>query len=256
MGLKLFSKILGDVEEHLVILHGLLGSSDNWQTLGRRYAEHFTVHLVDARNHGRSPHSNEHSYSLMAEDLLRYLNEKGVSKAHLLGHSMGGKTVMTFAEKHPERVTKLIIADIAPKSYTPHHGPIFDALLETTPGDAKSREEVQQFLESKLSNEPTLVPFLMKGLHRKREGGYSWRFNVSTLAETHASVTKEVVLSVSTIPTLFIRGLNSNYVCDEELERVEDFYMQLDTAEIEDAGHWLHAEKPNEFFELTTEFLF
>ena len=96
----------------------------------------------------------------------------------------------------------------------------------------------------------------MKGLHREREGGYSWRFNVSTLSKTLASVTEEVVLSVSTIPTLFIRGLNSNYVSDEELERVEEFYMQLDTADIEDAGHWLHAEKPNEFFELTSEFLF
>ena len=256
MGLKLFSRIFGDGEEHLVILHGLLGSADNWQTLGKRYAEHLTVHLVDARNHGRSPHSSEHSYLLMAEDLLHYLNEKGVSKAHLLGHSMGGKTVMTFAEKHPERVAKLIVADIAPQSYTPHHGPIFDALLETTPSNAKSREEVQQFLESKLSYEPSLVPFLMKGLRKEKEGGYSWRFNVSTLAETLASVTEEVVLSVSTIPTLFIRGLNSNYVSDEELERVEDFYMQLNIADIEDAGHWLHAEKPNEFFELTTEFLF
>ena len=143
MGLKLFSRILGDGEKHLVILHGLLGSADNWQTLGKRYAEHFTVHLVDARNHGRSPHSSEHSYSLMVEDLLHYLNEKGVSKAHLLGHSMGGKTVMKFAEKYPERVAKLIVADIAPQSYTPHHGPIFDALLKTTPNDAKSREEVQ-----------------------------------------------------------------------------------------------------------------
>ena len=169
---------------------------------------------------------------------------------------MGGKTVMTFAEKHPERVAKLIVADITPQSYTPHHGPIFEALLETTPSNAKSREEVQQFLESKLSYEPSLVPFLMKGLRKEKEGGYSWRFNVSTLAETLTSVTEEVVLSFSTIPTLFIRGLNSNYVSDEELERVEDFYMQLNTADIEDAGHWLHAEKPNEFFKITTEFLF
>lgn len=255
MGLNLFSRILGEGSQHLVILHGLLGSADNWQTLGKRYAEDFTVHLVDARNHGRSPHSEDHSYDLMAADLLEYLNSHGISKAHLLGHSMGGKTVMAFAEKHPERVSKLIVADIAPRAYTPHHGPIFDALLSTDPSSANSREEVQAILESQLGNEPTLVPFLMKGLYRVKEGGYNWRFNVETLSKTLSSVTEEINLTVSTIPTLFIRGLNSNYVGDEELERMENFYMQLETADIEDAGHWLHAEKHDEFFEITSEFL-
>ena len=256
MGLKLFSRVLGEGEHHLIILHGLLGSADNWQTLGKRYAEEFTVHLVDARNHGRSPHSNSHSYDLMSDDLLSYLDEKGISKAYLLGHSMGGKTVMIFTERHPERVAKLIVADIAPRAYTPNNGPIFDALLECDVKGAESREEVHEFLSSKLDHEPTLVPFLMKGLHREREGGYSWRFNVKTLSDTLSSVTEEISISINTIPTLFIRGLRSNYVSDSELERIEDFYMNLETADIEDAGHWLHAEKPDEFFELTSDFLF
>tara|TARA_Y100000589_G_scaffold314841_1_gene337679 strand:+ start:27752 stop:28522 length:771 start_codon:yes stop_codon:yes gene_type:complete len=255
MGLDLFSRKLGEGTEHLIILHGLLGSADNWQTLGKRYAEEFTVHLVDARNHGRSPHSTDHSYELMCEDLLEYLDQNEISKAHLLGHSMGGKTVMTFAEKHPERVAKLIVADIAPKAYTPHHGPIFDALLNTNPTSAQSRDEVQNFLETKLGHEPTLVPFLMKGLFRVKEGGYNWRFNVETLAKSLGGVTEEITLSLNTIPTLFIRGRNSNYVSDKELERIEDLYVQLETADIEDAGHWLHAEKPDEFFDITNEFL-
>ncbi len=255
MGLNLFSRILGEGDQDLVILHGLLGSADNWQTLGKRYAENFRVHLVDARNHGRSPHSSEHSYDLMVEDLLQYLDDNGISKAHLLGHSMGGKTVMNFAEKHPDRIAKLIVADIAPQAYTPHHGPIFDALLETNPSQAQTREEVQSFLTSKLDHEPTLVPFLMKGLHREKEGVYSWRFNVETLADTLKSVTEEVEISINTTPTLFIRGLKSNYVSDSELERIEQFYMQLETADIEGAGHWLHAEKPDEFYEITNEFL-
>ena len=255
MGMKLFSRTLGEGSEHLIILHGLLGSADNWQTLGKRYAEEFTVHLVDARNHGRSPHSDEHSYELMAEDLLQYLDSNGISKALLLGHSMGGKTAMTFSEKHPERVLKLIVADIAPKAYTPHHGPIFKALNGTNPASAESRNEVQSHLESELVNEPILVPFLMNGLYRIKDGGYSWRFNVGTLSEALGCVTEEIKISVNTIPTLFIRGLNSNYVNDEELERLEEFYMQLDTADIEDAGHWLHAEKPEEFFEITRAFL-
>lgn len=255
MGLNLFSRILGEGSEHLIILHGLLGSADNWQTLGKRYAEDFTVHLVDARNHGRSPHSKEHSYDLMAQDLLEYLVSKGISKAHLMGHSMGGKTVMAFAEQHPEKVAKLIVADIAPKAYTPHHGPIFDALLSTNPATANSREEVQSFLDSKLGNEPTLVPFLMKGLYRVKEGGYNWRFNVETLSTTLGSVTEEIDVTLNTIPTLFIRGLNSNYVSDEEFERIEELYMQLETADIEDAGHWLHAQKPEEFYDITSDFL-
>tara|TARA_B000000532_G_scaffold175383_1_gene142166 strand:+ start:580 stop:1350 length:771 start_codon:yes stop_codon:yes gene_type:complete len=255
MRLKLFSRTLGEGSKDLVILHGLLGSADNWQTLGKRYAEDFRVHLVDARNHGRSPHTEDHNYGLMVEDLRTFLDAKCISKAHLLGHSMGGKTVMAFTEKYPERVAKLIVADIAPKAYTPHHGPIFNALLGTNPSVAKTRTEVQSFLESKLGDDPTLVPFLMKGLHREKEGGYSWRFNVKILADTLDTVTEGIDLSLSTIPTLFIRGLKSSYVSDEELERVEQFYMRLETADIEDAGHWLHAEQPDEFFELTREFL-
>ena len=136
MGLELFSRILGQNKKHLIILHGLLGSADNWQTIGKKYANDFTVHLVDARNHGRSPHSKEHSYDLMVEDLLLYLDQNNIQKAHLLGHSMGGKAVMAFAEKHPERVSKLIVADISPKKYTPHHGPIFYDLLGTNTSDA------------------------------------------------------------------------------------------------------------------------
>ena len=162
---------------------------------------------------------------------------------------------MTFAEKHPERVSKLIVADISPKAYTPHHISIFEALLATNPSKAMSREEVQYRLESKLGHEPTLVPFLMKGLYRVKEGGYNWRFNIETLFNTLGTVTEEVQISINTIPTLFIRGLNSNYVSDEDLERVEDFYMQLETADIEDAGHWLHAEQPREFFDITSKFL-
>jgi esterase len=247
MSAQLFSRILGEESlPHLVILHGLLGSADNWQTLGKRYADHFRVHLVDARNHGRSPHFDEHSYELMVLDLVEYLNTHG-----FLGHSMGGKTVMAFAEDHPERVEKMIIADIAPKAYTVHHEPIFDALLATNPSEATSRGDVEIILSDKLNSEPTLVPFLMKGLHREKSGGYSWSFNVEALAKNLEVVTEEIHISINTLPVLFIRGLNSNYCSDEELERIEAFYMQMEVAEIEDAGHWLHAEKPDEFLELT-----
>lgn len=256
MGVELFSRVLGEENDRdLIILHGLLGSADNWQTLGKRYAEDYRVHLVDARNHGRSPNDECHSYDLMVGDLLKYLDDKGIEKATLLGHSMGGKTVMHFAEKHPERVAKLIVADIAPRAYKAHHGPIFNALLATDPSNAKSRESIEAVLREGLGDEKVLIPFLMKGLYRIKEGGYDWRFNVPVLFETLESVTENIEVSMSTLPALFIRGLNSSYVSDEDLDLLEDVYMQLQTVDIEDAGHWLHAEKPEEFFEATSEFL-
>ena len=256
MGVELFSRILGsENDSDLIILHGLLGSADNWQTLGKRYAEDFRVHLVDARNHGRSPNDSEHSYDLMVGDLLKYLDDNGIEKATLLGHSMGGKTVMHFAEKHPERVAKLIVADIAPRGYKAHHGPIFNALLATEPATARSRESIENVLRENLIDEKVLIPFLMKGLYRIKEGGYAWRFNVPVLFDTLESVTENIDVTMNTLPALFIRGLNSSYVSDEDLEKLEDVYMQLQTVDLEDAGHWLHAEKPAEFFEATSEFL-
>jgi len=256
MGVELFSRILGsENDSDLIILHGLLGSADNWQTLGKRYAEDFRVHIVDARNHGRSPNDSEHSYDLMVGDLLKYIDDNGIEKATLLGHSMGGKTVMHFAEKHPERVEKLIVADIAPKGYKAHHGPIFKALLVTEPSNATSREAIENVLRENLGDEKVLIPFLMKGLYRIKEGGYAWRFNVPVLFDTLESITQNIDVTMSTLPALFIRGLNSSYVSDEDLDKLEDVYIQLQTVDLEDAGHWLHAEKPEEFFEATSDFL-
>ena len=256
MTVELYSRVLGEKgAPHLIVLHGLLGSCDNWHTLGKTYAENFRVHLLDARNHGRSPHTSDHNYDLMTEDLLNYLDSNNIEKASILGHSMGGKTVMMFAERHPDRVDKLIVADIAPKAYEAHHGPIFDALLASNPSTAVSREEVHADLKNRLGEAETLLPFLMKGLHRVKGGGYEWKYNVEVLAASLDGVTDEITLSMNTIPTLFIRGLKSGYVSDVDLEKLYDVYVQLETADIEGAGHWLHAEKPDEFLEITTDFL-
>tara|TARA_B110000444_G_scaffold259191_1_gene302159 strand:- start:3488 stop:4261 length:774 start_codon:yes stop_codon:yes gene_type:complete len=256
MIMELYSRVLGEKgAPHLIILHGLLGSSDNWQTLGKKYADSFRVHLVDARNHGKSPHTSEHNYDLMTEDLLRYLDSNNIEKASFLGHSMGGKTVMMFADRYPNRVDKLIVADIAPRAYEAHHNTMFEALTSTKPGSATSRGEVELCLREKLGDNDTLLSFLMKGLHRKKGGRYDWRYNVDLLSDTLENITSEIVLSMNTIPTLFIRGLNSNYVSDADLEKLEDVYIQLETADIEGSGHWLHSEKPEEFLEITTDFL-
>ena len=252
----LHSRIIGSEKtKDLVILHGLLGSADNWQTLAKQYSLEFRVHLVDARNHGRSPHSQDHSYELMASDLLKYLDDHSIEKACLLGHSMGGKTVMLFAENHPERVSKLIIADISPKEYIPHHEPIFQALQSTNPALANTREEVLNVLESKLGQDKVLIPFLMKNLRREKSGGYSWRFNIEVLSSTLSEITKRIALSKNTIPTLVIYGALSGYVSSEDLEELEELYLQFENVCLEHSGHWLHAQEPELFLEFTNEFL-
>ena len=252
----LHSRIIGGEEkENLVILHGLLGSADNWQTLAKQYALGFRVHLVDARNHGRSPHSQDHSYELMASDLLKYLDDHSIEKACLLGHSMGGKTVMLFAENHPDRVSKLIVADISPKEYTPHHEHIFQALQATNPAIANTREEVLNVLESKLGQDKVLIPFLMKNLRREISGGYSWRFNIEVLSTTLSRITKRIALSKNTIPTLLIYGALSEYVSSDDLVELEELYLQFENVCLENSGHWLHAQEPELFLESTTAFL-
>ena len=252
----LHSRIIGEsVSPKLIILHGLLGSGDNWQTLAKRYSKNFQVHLVDARNHGRSPATQVHSYSSMSDDLLEYMNAHEIQKAVLIGHSMGGKTVMTFAEEHPERVTKMIIADIAPRAYSSYHNPIFEALKKTNPKKSESRDQVFEVLKSCLGDDKVLLPFLMKSLRREKSGGFSWRFNVETLSNTIDSITKEIDLTINTLPALFIYGRKSDYVKEEDLSELEEVYLQLESACLENSGHWLHAQEPEEFYEITSEFL-
>ena len=240
---------------NLIILHGLLGSADNWQTLAKRYSENFQVHLVDARNHGRSPKNQIHTYPEMSQDLLEYMDKNEIQKASLIGHSMGGKTAMTFAEDHPERVTKLIIADIAPRAYLPHHDHIFEALQKTFPEQATSREHVLEALTSRLGNENVLIPFLMKSLRREKSGGYAWRFNVEVLSNNLQCISEKINLTTNTLPTLFIYGRQSEYVTENDLLQAEEVYIQFETACLENSGHWLHAQEPEAFYEITAGFL-
>lgn len=246
----------GPSAPHLVILHGLLGSSDNWQTLGKRYAATHHVWMLDARNHGRSPHNPIHSYPAMAEDVLAFLDARGLDKVSLLGHSMGGKTTLHMAENHPDRLDKIVVADIASRAYTPHHGPIFDALIATQPSQAQSRQEVEEILRNHIGAEGNvIVPFLMKGLHRAKMGGFAWRFNVPVLQAALSDIVGAIEVGMNTLPALFIRGGKSNYVIDKDLEQFEAQFLQMDHHTIRDAGHWLHAEAPDEFFQVTADFL-
>ena len=255
MALSLFHRQLGDPQHPaLVILHGLLGSSDNWQTLAKQYAETHQVHLLDARNHGRSPHDPVHTYSAMAADVVGYLDAAGLERARIMGHSMGGKTALLLGLQHPDRVERLIIADMAARAYPIHHQPIFDALLSVDLTGAADREAVEAHIASRLGD-PSIVAFLMKGLRRLKTGGYAWRANLPVLEAALGEVVGAIPLSINTLPTLAIYGTRSSYVNETDLEAFDSAFMQFESHGIEGAGHWLHAERPEEFFEVTSRFL-
>ncbi|PHS06268.1 MAG: alpha/beta hydrolase [Kordia sp.] len=249
----LHSKILGTGQPFL-ILHGFLGMSDNWKTLGNKYAEDFEVHLIDQRNHGRSFHSEEFSYNLMVDDLKKYIDFHKLEKCILLGHSMGGKTAMQFALTYPEFVQKLIIADIAPKTYPAHHQYILKALSEVDFSIQKSRKEIE-FILSKYITEAGVIQFLMKNIYRKEKTELAYRFNLPVLLKKY----NEVVITYQSTskfkkPTLFLKGSNSNYITQDDAITIERNFPEAHIDEISNSGHWLHAEHPQEFYKKTMQF--
>ncbi len=251
----IYSKIEG-LGKPLLIIHGFLGMSDNWKSLAMQYvALGFEVHLLDMRNHGRSFHSDNFSYEIMAGDVLDYCTSKSVSKLNIIGHSMGGKVAMVFATKHQNLVDKLIIADIGSKFYAPHHQEILTGLNAINFNVKPSRFEIEQVLQSYISDYGTRQ-FLMKNLYWKTPDQLDFRFNLKVLTEKINKIGE--ALPDDTFfekPTLFIRGGNSNYILDADIDAIKSHFpaMQLET--IPNAGHWLHAENPKMFIDKTAQFL-
>ncbi len=248
----LHSKILGSGQPFL-ILHGFLGMSDNWKTLGNKFAENFEVHLIDQRNHGRSFHSNEFSYELMAIDLKKYIDFHKLENCILLGHSMGGKTAMQFVLTYPNLVEKLIVADIAPKIYPAHHQYILKALSEVDFKKVTSRKEIENVLKQYIK-EQGVIQFLLKNVYRI-PNGYAYRFNLPVLKEKYDEVVKTFNLkNTFNKPVLFLKGGNSNYIDEADLATIQQNFPQVKIETIVGAGHWLHAEQPQEFYEKTMLF--
>ncbi len=240
----------------LLILHGFLGMSDNWKTLGRKYAENgYEVHLLDQRNHGRSFRSEEFDYPAMAADLLHYMDERGIEKAMLIGHSMGGKTAMQFACTYPGRVSKLIVADIAPKRYPPHHQQILSALDALPLERLESRTEADEALSEHIEDWG-IRQFLLKNLYWVEPGRLGLRINLEVLKhkmeEIGAALPPEARYEG---PVLFLRGGKSGYVTRGDLPIIHHHFPQATLETLEGAGHWLHAENPEEFLQKSLEFL-
>jgi len=243
--MKLAFKQMGSGDP-LIILHGLFGSSDNWQTLGKQFSEDFSVYLVDQRNHGRSPHSDEFNYDLLAQDLDAFMTQEGIASAYLLGHSMGGKTAMRFAQLFPEKVKKLVVADMGIKAYEPHHHDVLRAFHAINPETLDSRSEAEDRIKS-IIPERGVRQFLLKNLNRKKDGNYGLRVNFRVMEKEMDQILEALPKDKVEVPTLFIRGVKSNYIPDADFDQIREIFPRAEFADIQ-AGHWLHAEKPEEFY--------
>lgn len=251
----LHSQIFGSGKP-FVILHGFLGMGDNWKTLGIRWAEAgYEIHLLDQRNHGRSFHSDEFSYKVMAEDVKKYCEEHDLKEIILLGHSMGGKAAMQFAVTYPEMVSKLIVADIGPKTYPPHHQDILKALSQLDFSKIKSRGEAEDILSGYIKDEGTKL-FLLKNLYRKNKNELGLRINLPTLSDKIEEVGAELPeKTVFNGDTLFLGGEKSGYIEPMDELLIKKHFPKARIEKISKAGHWLHAENPDEFYDNVMNFL-
>ncbi len=240
----------------LLILHGFLGMSDNWKTLGTQYAERgFIVHTIDLRNHGRSFHSELFNYEVMTQDLFQYCVAQNIQKCYLLGHSMGGKLAMFFAVSYPNLVEKLIVADIAPKYYAPHHEEILNGLQSVDFSTQPSRSTVDAILTKQIPDFNTRQ-FLLKNLYWQTPGQLAFRFNLPAFIANKDNIGKALPdEAYFSKPTLFLRGGASDYVVQEDFALIKTHFPKSDIQTIPNVGHWLHAENPELFLEKTIMFL-
>lgn len=241
--------------KHLLIFHGLFGQSDNFATLSKQFAEHYTVHAIDLRNHGRSFHSDDMSFDAMSDDILNYLNHHQIEACYLLGHSLGGRSVIEFAYKHPEKIEKLIVADMAPKAYPPHHQGIIKALNAVDFEQVEKRSDVEEVLKQYIPEIGTRQ-FLLKNVYRTDDERYDFRFNLKTLTDSYNDmVGGNLTDGIFDKPTLFLRGEKSDYIQDSDFELIKTHFPNSEVKTIPNAGHWVHAENPKAFFDFVVGFL-
>jgi len=252
--MKLHSKVLGSGRP-VLILHGLFGSLDNWHSIGARLAESFRVYGVDLRNHGRSPHSPEMNYPLMAEDLRELISAGNLEKVSLIGHSMGGKVAMQFALSFQEQVEKLVVVDIAPRAYPPSHETIFKALLSLNLAQFKTRQQIQEALAADIPD-VAVRQFLLKNLSRQAGGGFFWQNNLSAIHENYSHLIAGVEPGKTCDrPALFLRGEKSDYIRAEDEPLIRQLFPRAEVRTLVGADHWVHADVPETFLRNVQEFL-
>lgn len=254
--MELYANVIGEGKP-MLILHGLFGTGDNWKSLANRFNEEngLQVHLLDLRNHGRSPHTDAFSYELMALDVKEYCEQNNLKNIILLGHSMGGKVAMDFAVKYPEFLDALIVVDIAPKSYPPHHDIIMEGLQMLYDSELTSRKQADEKLQEYIEDWG-VRQFLLKNLYWKEKGKLALRMNFPVLKEKYSEVTASISDGTEYDgPTFFIKGEKSGYIKDGDRDLIRGHFPRAQLITLKDAGHWVHAEKAEEFFEAVIGFL-
>ncbi len=259
---RLHSQIFGDGFP-LIILHGLFGSSSNWRSIGKRLSNQYQIHLLDLRNHGHSFWSEEMSYFAMAQDVVGYLDNKQISSAHILGHSMGGKAAMMLALTQPSRVQALLVADIAPIAYQHDHSGLIDAMQSLPLDKISTRGEADKVM-AKTVTEPAVRQFLLQNLifnpSESNQDTPKWRINLNVLNQQMPTLfdfpaSDQLDMSVYSGLTIFIRGETSDYVTKRHEATIKRLFPDHHIETISQAGHWLHAEQPKQFIQVVTQFL-
>jgi esterase len=241
----------------LLILHGLFGQSDNWNTLAKRFGENgFEVYTIDQRNHGLSPHSDIWNYDAMTDDIKEFIETHKLRDPILLGHSMGGKTAMFFALKYDGILNKLIVVDMSPRAYEPHHDEVLQALNAVDFSKINTRKEVEAILNKFIPDFGT-KQFLLKNIYWEDTANskMNWRFNLATITKNYNEIARAVPEKKSEVNTLFIRGEKSNYITDNDIPEIEKRFPAYKLETIANAGHWVHAEQPESFYQCVMKFI-
>lgn len=255
MAMQLFFRQVG-TGRPMIILHGLFGSCDNWLTISKVIADQgFSVYAADQRNHGRSPHADTHSYPELADDLHDFIQQQGLNKPILVGHSMGGKTVMQYAMQYPDSFSALVVVDIAPKAYPVHHTEILKGLNAIPLADLQNRNQADEVL-SRYEPSLSVRQFLLKNLYRNDNGAFAWRLNLPVIDQNIEIIGNDLVnVRTVTEPALFMRGADSRYVRDSDIPHINEIFVNAQVDTIEGAGHWVQAEQPEAFVKSLVTFL-
>jgi len=252
--MKLYCRQMG-TGDPLVIIHGIFGMSDNWLAIAKKLSRAHHCYLLDMRNHGRSPHSHDLTYDDMVEDIYEFLTDFRLRTASFIGHSMGGMVAMKFASEYSHRIEKLVIVDIAPKSYPSLHQDILEGLTSIPIAKIKARSEANDILKEFVTSNKTRL-FLLKNLYRKDDNTYAWRINLDALINHKSDIGLGISQNfIYEKPTLFIRGGKSNYILPEDEQHIMKIFPKATIIEIPDASHWVHAEKPDDVLKALKNFL-
>lgn len=254
--MKLNYKKVGESGQPVLIVHGVFGSLDNWLTISKTISDKgYVVYILDQRNHGRSPHSEEFDYAAMAKDLREFIEDHSLESPVLIGHSMGGKTVMEYAKSYPGSIDKLIVVDIGPKAYPIHHTEILKGLNAVDIDGLENRKQAEEQLGMYEPNK-TVQQFLLKNLFRTDDGKFAWRFNLPVLTRSMGNVGDRIESETAIeVPTLFIRGERSDYIKDEDWKDIQTLFSKAILTTIPNAGHWVQSEQPVAFIETVLQFL-